>query len=149
MDRSEVLTKILTLLRPAISIDDETLSTAPNEVGAYAVLLRLPKSFRFERPRFSHDFSTGWYVYAGSAYGPGGIRARLCRHFKKNKKPHWHVDHLTALAEDMHAIAVLAGSECEIAAKLAGTRAFKPVADGFGSSDCKICRSHLLLWREA
>ncbi len=36
----------------------------------------------------------GWYVYVGSAFGPGGVRARLAHHRKRAARPHWHVDHL-------------------------------------------------------
>ena len=146
-DRSEPLTKICALLRPALPIDCNSLSKAPNGAGAYALALHLRKPVFFERARLTQNLRSGWYVYAGSAYGPGGIRARLCRHFKKTKKLHWHVDQLTGAAEDICAVAVPDGSECEIIATLARSRAFQFVAEGFGSSDCRICQSHLLAWR--
>ena len=36
----------------------------------------------------------GWYVYVGSAFGPGGVCARLAHHRKRAARPHWHVDYL-------------------------------------------------------
>ena len=41
----------------------------------------------------------GCYVYAGSARGPGGIRARVRRHLRPDKTPHWHIDQVTAYAK--------------------------------------------------
>ena len=149
MNRSGPLTTIGALLRPAVPIDSGTLSTAPKEAGAYAVMLHLAIPVCFESSRLAQTLNAGWYVYAGSAYGPGGIRARLGRHLKKNKKLHWHVDQLTSVANGMRAIAVPNGSECEIVARLARSRAFRLVADGFGSSDCRTCQSHLLAWHRS
>jgi len=36
----------------------------------------------------------GFYVYIGSALGPGGLRARVSRHSDRDKKQHWHIDYL-------------------------------------------------------
>ena len=35
----------------------------------------------------------GYYMYAGSARGPGGLRARVLRHIKTTKRCHWHIDY--------------------------------------------------------
>jgi len=37
----------------------------------------------------------GNYIYVGSAFGSGGLRARVGRHLKRGKRPHWHIDYLT------------------------------------------------------
>jgi len=37
---------------------------------------------------------TGYYIYIGSAFGPGGIRARMHHHLKVQTTVHWHVDYL-------------------------------------------------------
>jgi Uri superfamily endonuclease len=45
----------------------------------------------------SIDFPVGWYLYVGSAHGPGGLHARLARHRRRlggTKRAHWHVDYL-------------------------------------------------------
>ncbi len=36
----------------------------------------------------------GYYFYIGSAFGPGGIRARVGRHLQHNKVLRWHIDYL-------------------------------------------------------
>ena len=33
----------------------------------------------------------GYYVYVGSALGPGGLAARLGRHLRPATEPHWHI----------------------------------------------------------
>ena len=89
----------------------------------------------------------GWYLYAGSAYGPGGLRARLARHFKPQKKPHWHIDRLTNIRTPAAALSMPGGRECIVAADLTAGQAFAYALPGFGASDCRQCRSHLLAWR--
>jgi Uri superfamily endonuclease len=37
----------------------------------------------------------GRYIYAGSAYGPGGLKARVSRHMRRAKRSQWHIDQLT------------------------------------------------------
>ena len=43
-------------------------------------------------------FARGYYVYAGSAFAPGGLRARLHRHCNGGRR-HWHIDYLRAQSE--------------------------------------------------
>ena len=41
------------------------------------------------------DFSAGYYLYIGSAFGSGGLPARLAYHAKRRKtRRHWHIDYL-------------------------------------------------------
>jgi Uri superfamily endonuclease len=79
------------------------------------------------------------YAYVGSAMN--GLRARLARHLRGEKKLHWHIDYLLKAAE-VEEIILCPGEEnveCSLAQALAGKIQSVP---GFGSSDCK-CRSHL------
>ena len=89
------------------------------------------------------EFRSGYYVYAGSAFGPGGLRARLTRHWIGSTRRHWHVDHLRAAAEPAGAWFQVQqqSREHEWAGALARGRGAVPVP-GFGSSDC-ACTSHL------
>ena len=48
------------------------------------------------------------------------------------------------IAAQLHAAAVEGGSECAIADGLIQSGAFRPALEGFGSSDCTRCRTHLL-----
>jgi Uri superfamily endonuclease len=86
----------------------------------------------------------GFYVYLGSAFGPGGVRARVQRHRVRARCRHWHVDYLrsvTRLAQVWfsydqerreHAWADVVGKTMQGTAPLAG----------FGASDCS-CGTHL------
>ena len=38
------------------------------------------------------DVRPGFYVYVGSALGPGGLAARIGRHARQEKAFRWHVD---------------------------------------------------------
>lgn len=113
--------------------------------GAYALVLRLDEAIHIEFPRVTRDqLMPGWYVYVGSARGRGGIRARVTHHFRSEKTAHWHIDRLTVNAAEMLALAVADGHECELVGKLLKSPEFKAVAAGFGSTDCRLCESHLL-----
>ena len=123
--------------------------------GAYLLAMALGKGTTIAFRGGPLMLAPGLYLYAGSARGPGGIRARLARHFRRDKKPHWHVDALTVLADAMAALAIPGGSECAIVAALAAApdgadgRAVTFPQDGFGSSDCPACRAHLMRWNGA
>lgn len=123
--------------------------------GAYLLLIRLPAPLVVGIPTLPPaTLAPGHYVYCGSARGPGGIRARLARHFRPDKRPHWHIDRLTMAGAAMQAVAVPGGNECDLAARLLATpfgecgRFAHPVP-GFGASDCRRCVSHLLKWTPA
>lgn len=113
--------------------------------GAYILAVRLGETIHLELPRMAGGrLLPGWYAYAGSANGSGGIRARVRRHFRGAKKLHWHIDRLTANAPDMAALAVTGGNECRLVERLLGSGRFKTPLTGFGSTDCRRCESHLL-----
>ncbi|PWB88845.1 histidine--tRNA ligase, partial [Methylocystis sp. MitZ-2018] len=77
------------------------------------------------------------------ARGPGGLRARLARHMRKDKRAHWHVDQLALAGEIVGAFILEGGDECALNAALDG---FPIPLPGFGSSDCRRCEAHLRLW---
>ncbi len=117
----------------------------PTDPGAYALLLRLAEPAAAPTRAFpSAVLAPGTYLYAGSAWGPGGIRARVLRHARREKAQHWHVDRLTQVADLMAVFAFPGGHECEVIKRgraLPGTSVPIP---GFGSSDCRSCAAHLL-----
>ena len=136
------------LMQESKAISPEAIEKAPDCGGAYLLAMQFHRPVEFSFQRRNHVLAPGFYVYSGSAYGPGGIRARLRRHFRRDKKLHWHVDRLTTIADAIHAIAVASGSECELVSRLTSSGSFLFPLEGFGSSDCTICRSHLLGWRD-
>lgn len=127
----------------------EELNDLPAIEGAYALIVKLVHEVPLDRPRKGPDtLPPGWYVYAGSAHGPGGIHARLVRHFRIEKCIHWHIDQLTtAVDARVWGHPVPDGHECELLAKLSRSERFQIACPGFGSSDCRKCKGHLLVWR--
>ncbi len=117
--------------------------------GAYALILHIAHPVSVKRPRTARKpLAPGWYVYAGSARGPGGIRARLARHFRADKRMHWHIDQLTSLSGvRMWASPAPGGHECDLVAQLSNSGLFRTPCAGFGSTDCRQCEGHLLMWR--
>jgi Uri superfamily endonuclease len=118
---------------------------APTTAGAYVLALRLDAPLNVRVGRTSASLSAGDYLYCGSARGPGGLRARLARHMRPQKRAHWHIDQLTSAARILGAFIDEAGDECAFNAAL--DRLPAPVA-GFGSSDCRRCAAHLRFWPE-
>jgi Uri superfamily endonuclease len=87
----------------------------------------------------------GWYLYVGSAFGPGGLRARLGRHLRTAKRRHWHIDTLLDHCPIRQIWYRCAGRELEhrwAQLLLSHDGVIVPLA-GFGASDC-LCRSHLI-----
>ncbi|MGE4432278.1 MAG: DUF123 domain-containing protein [Sphingobium sp.] len=128
----------------SVPVDPATILSAPPTGGAYALMFDLAEPALFCGPNGSHQIEPGRYVYAGSAYGPGGMRARVGRHFRKSKAIRWHIDHLTQQAGMLQAALIEGGAECNIVRVLVATGEFRIPLKGFGSTDCRRCRSHLL-----
>lgn len=87
------------------------LADLPAGPGAYALLLRLAEPAEAPTRAFpSAVLAPGTYLYAGSAWGPGGIRARVLRHARRAKALHWHVDSLTEVADLVGVLAFPGGA---------------------------------------
>ena len=87
--------------------------------------------------------SFGYYIYVGSAFGPGGVLSRVSRHCRKAKSKNWHIDYLREFATPIsiwysNAPVHLEHRWAEALAKMKHTT---PVL-GFGCSDCR-CEAHL------
>lgn len=113
--------------------------------GAYVLQIRLKEDLQLDLASLKYPLlETGLYLYCGSANGPGGIRARVKRHVKRDKKPHWHVDRLT-IAYGVEAFCTFEGGcECDLVAHLLKQKFTHIPLIGLGSSDCKSCRAHLV-----
>ena len=86
----------------------------------------------------------GRYAYCGSAWGPGGLKARIGRHLRAAKPLHWHIDQLTAAGRVLEVLARPGERECGLVARLAALAGSGFPLPGFGSSDCRRCPAHLL-----
>ena len=113
--------------------------------GNYLLILHLLKTGEIAvGKKIKHVFTEGYYIYIGSAYGPGGLQKRLERHFSKEKKIYWHIDYFLQHSKLIEAwtIAPAISLEHEIAEFLHTIPDFKPAYPHFGSSDCN-CPTHL------
>ena len=118
----------------------------PRARGSYLLVARLAHPAEIPVGRLgTFLFPAGWYAYAGSALGPGGLRARLARHRRADKRLHWHVDYLLRVS-GMEAAWYLASEdslECAWAAALASIAGHQQWPPRFGASDCR-CPGHLV-----
>lgn len=113
--------------------------------GAYILQITVPSRVCLNIPSLGNpEIRAGRYLYCGSAKGPGGIRARVLRHLKREKKPHWHVDRLT-IAFGVEAFSTFEGAtECGLVAKLRELDFTSQPYAKFGNSDCRSCIAHLV-----
>ena len=111
----------------------------------YCLLLHKPEAGRIAVGRLGVIyFPGGYYIYTGSAVR--GLKARIERHKRRRKKPHWHIDYLRRSSQIVE-VAVYAGpSECGLNAEVSAMKGARVVAAGFGSSDCR-CETHLYHFR--
>ena len=85
------------------------------------------------------EFPAGWYTYIGSAFGPGGLMARIKHHLQPTHNPHWHIDYLRREAE-LKEIWLSPDSErreeawVDLMIDIPGATA---LIDGFGASDSR------------
>lgn len=106
----------------------------------YQLHIRLPHPLCLAIGRLgTFDFPAGDYVYTGSA--SRNLEARIARHLRPDKRPHWHIDYLLA-APGVTVLAVTHSATGECALNQA-TPGSAPVPR-FGATDCRLgCGSHL------
>jgi Uri superfamily endonuclease len=112
--------------------------------GSYVLYIKTEKPLSFSLKGRDVTLGPGKFLYCGSAMGPGGLEARVGRHLSKQKKMHWHVDHLT-LGGDVIRVGIAEYlTECQLAQKALDLGDNFAPLPGFGSSDCRDCSSHLV-----
>jgi Uri superfamily endonuclease len=118
--------------------------------GTYALLLSSATNALIRIGRLGNLLlQRGFYVYVGSALGPGGVRGRLGHHVRPAERPHWHIDYLRKKTTLEAVWFRYHRKSLEHAwAKRFGEMpgASVPMA-GFGSSDCD-CQSHLFFFKK-
>ena len=116
----------------------------PATPGTYALLLPCDRPGSIIVGRLGRmRLRPGWYVYIGSAFGPGGLRARVGHHLCPAGQARWHIDYLRArlpIGGIWYRDASCEHEWAALAAAMPGAEA--PMA-GFGSSDCG-CPAHLI-----
>ena len=117
--------------------------------GTYALVLTSTEATSIPIGKLgSLQLQPGFYVYVGSAHGPGGLCARLAHHLEPSDRPHWHIDYLRAHANPEEVWYCYDRIPWEYRwAYCLGTLpgASIPLA-GFGASDC-ACESHLYFFK--
>ncbi len=113
--------------------------------GTYALIFSAYRKSQLKIGKLGTlQLKPGFYIYVGSAFGPGGIKARIAHHCKKPARLHWHLDYLASLLklteiwytyDPIH-------REHQWAKTIASTRGASVPLSGFGASDCR-CKSHL------
>ena len=116
--------------------------------GTYALILKSSSERWIEIGKLGKFLiQPGYYVYTGSAFGPGGLKARIAHHVRISQRPHWHIDYFR-LAVPLNEVWYSYDSKryehqwADAFGRLTG--ATLPIA-GFGASDCR-CKSHLSLF---
>ena len=113
--------------------------------GTYALILRAQEAHEVPVGRLGRlEVQPGWYVYVGSAFGPGGLRARVGRHLRGTGALHWHIDYLrrATIVEEVWYSLDPTPREHEWAQAFMCLPAVAVPLAGFGSSGCQ-CPAHL------
>ncbi len=89
----------------------------------------------------------GYYVYVGSAFGPGGVKARIEHHLRISERPHWHLDYLRPhlQAQEIWFTYDKLRREHQWAGELSKRYGARRPFPGFGASDCH-CSTHLFVF---
>jgi len=71
----------------------------PEYKGTYVLIASVWQMKRLEIGSLGKfDIVPGFYAYVGSAFGAGGLRARIGHHLESTATPHWHIDYLLQVA---------------------------------------------------
>lgn len=134
----------------AKKIDTETTGNLPSLPGTYVLVLATSVYREITIGSLGAlAVQPGFYVYVGSAMGPGGLAARVNRHCQHEKRLRWHVDYLRAVAQ-IDEVWYATGKrhqECRWAHVLRRMPGASVPMPRFGASDCR-CPSHLLFFTD-
>ena len=118
--------------------------------GSYVLTLHLKNSRVISIGKLGeYSFSAGFYAYVGSAFGPGGLTARLNHHLFSSAASRWHIDYLRrhASIEEVWLSQMEACREHLWAAALNKLNTSGCHFKNFGCSDCE-CFTHLFHFRQ-
>ena len=67
----------------------------PNQSGTYCLVCYCSTSSKITIGKLGkYKINPGYYCYIGSAFGQGGLKSRVKRHLRIDKRYHWHFDYL-------------------------------------------------------
>jgi Uri superfamily endonuclease len=117
--------------------------------GTYVLIASVAQMKRLEVGRLgTFDITPGFYAYVGSAFGAGGLRARIGHHLESTAAPHWHIDYLLGIAEPIEVWFSTASQKLEhhCVGLLEKAPSFRIPIARFGSSDYHRSRSSHLFY---
>ena len=119
----------------------------PQDTGTYILISSVALLKRVEIGSLGKfDIIPGFYAYVGSAFGSGGLCARIDHHLESTAEPHWHIDYLLQVATPIEVWFTTAQRRLERhwAELLEDAPGFHVPIPRFGSSDYHRSRlSHL------
>ena len=118
--------------------------------GTYVLLLSSRSTDLIQIGRLGAlQLQSGFYVYVGSALGPGGVRARLAHHLKLARRRHWHIDYVRAhtRVQDIWYRLDTRRLEHIWAEHIGLAKGASVPLLGVGSTDCR-CESHLFFFQQ-
>lgn len=119
----------------------------PEDKGTYILMASVSEMRQVEIGGLGkHAIAPGFYLYVGSAFGSGGLRARLGHHLESTAEPHWHIDYLLRVATPVEVWFTTTDRKLEHhwADLLESASKFRVPIPRFGSSDYHRSRtSHL------
>ena len=121
----------------------------PDEKGTYVLIASVPQMKRLQIGRLGEfDVVPGFYAYVGSAFGAGGLCARIGHYLESAAAPHWHIDYLLQVAEPVEVWYSTADQKLEHhwADLLEKAPQFRVPIPRFGSSDYHRSRSSHLFY---
>jgi Uri superfamily endonuclease len=126
-----------------------TEMSLPENNGTYILIARVSQMKRLSIGSLGEfDIIPGFYAYVGSAFGSGGLRARIGHHLESTAEPHWHIDYLLQVATPVEVWFTTADRKLEHrwAELLEDASGFRVPILRFGSSDYHRSRSSHLFY---
>ncbi|NJE53762.1 DUF123 domain-containing protein [Thermococcus sp. 21S9] len=103
--------------------------------GSYFLVIRLNEGKRIRTKGKTFELKPGYYVYVGSAMN--SLEKRVARHFRREKRLHWHIDYLLKEAELLRAYLIASEVKLEENLSREVSRFGEPVP-GFGAGDVRV-----------
>ena len=103
--------------------------------GSYFLVIRLDEKKTVRTRAKTFELSPGYYVYVGSAMN--SLEKRVARHFRREKRLHWHIDYLLKEAKLLRAYLIPSEVKLEEELSKEVSRFGEPV-EGFGAGDVKV-----------
>jgi Uri superfamily endonuclease len=125
------------------------LMDLPEDRGTYILIVRVSQMKHLEIGSLGEfDIIPGFHAYVGSAFGSGGLRARIGHHLESTAEPHWHIDYLLQVATPVEVWFTTVGRKLEHrwAELLEAAPGFRMPILRFGSSDYHRSRSSHLFY---